>query len=795
MLVSPANGLKEISVAQMRQLTRYGVNRSASDPFARRKLQYVHSGVFGWEMRARVLGLHPTARSSFTSLRRIRGQSKSWSRPGELLDRVVADANLLAFQRIGDHVWASGVKILPVKLPDGRRVLPTREHVMSGTYPYYCSLMLVVPTKASPAVHEVAAALLAPGACRGLRDHWMTAETPNPDLSTPQQTIWPPLDFAAAAPHAASVAVLPVEQLSAYFRLTDKTVQARYEDDLSAGIERTKTITLLDRAQLRRVLTERATKLLSGTAGEPQPIVSADVIVLGRVVSRHTVAYLRIEAFHSGTASCIGLMELPIDPAHPAKFAPSLEELVAGWWPGVMANLARARKGPIWTLTEEAAMVNDPALIETRTALVKTLATAEGIFFARYSHVPAAQREVLLRLMGLARPAGRLAIAADYVVALGKSGHSPKVSIRRGTDTKAHAERTFVDGGAAAWLREQLTSRANKTVASGTPAETQARQEYQRGMAIKKQREAFIAEARARSQAANHRGYLPADKARLDELMRQIDRHFERAMQLNPADEPIAFENLKAVSREQSDYVSLRDSVRACLQFIERHPQSKNFGFAVMKGSYGLSYLREYLGDPYARARKSLGIPPHIDYRKLIPQYHRQHLSLLAAAMQRAGDKREGGYGCLKSRLEYARDYQRLLDRYAAIASPQELNDALDEYGRACDALAAQVLRSDVPRECDLPQVAHSDFLRLRYMARRGEKQEYLDLLARMQRRWPDRAGEHWKCAGEQTVREMCELFRMDPRRSSLYQWLKGRRGPGDLPYVGYQAAPQPATK
>ena len=79
-------------------------------------------------------------------------------------------------------------------------------------------------------------------------------------------------------------------------------------------------------------------------------------------------------------------------------------------------------------------------------------------------------------------------------------------------------------------------------------------------------------------------------------------------------------------------------------------------------------------------------------------------------------------------------------------------------------------------------------------MARRGDKQEYLDLLADMQRRWADPNGNRWKLAGEQTSQEMCELFRMDPRRNSLYLWLKGRRGPGDLPYAGYQAASQPAS-
>ena len=87
----------------------------------------------------------------------------------------------------------------------------------------------------------------------------------------------------------------------------------------------------------------------------------------------------------------------------------------------------------------------------------------------------------------------------------------------------------------------------------------------------------------------------------------------------------------------------------------------------------------------------------------------------------------------------------------------------------------------------------HSDFLRLRYYARRSNKAAYLEFLARMQTRWSDPAAQQWTLAGEQTMREMCELFDMDPRRSSFYQWLRGNRGPGDLPYAGYQAATQPA--
>jgi len=777
LLVSPANRLEEVSVDQMLQLARYAVGQDAADPFAGRKLQYVQDGIFNHQMATQILGPAP---KGLWSLRRIGSQSGSWAQPGELLDRLVADANLLAFQRLDDRVWGSGAKVLPVRLRDGRRVLPTAEHVMSCTYPYYCSLLLVVPAKASQAAKDLAAAFLAPDARRILNSNWITPETSQP--GTPKQTIWPALDSSADQKHAASVAVLPVDQLSAYFRLADKAVQARYEDDISAGVSQAGGATLVDRAQLRRVLAERATKLLAGGAGKNPPIVAADVIVLGRVISRDTVAYLRVEAFHSGTASCIGLLELPIDPASPAEFDPPLKDLAAKWWPGMMANLARARKGPIWTLTEDAATAGDAALAKTRTALEEILADSGGIFFARYSHVPAAQQEVLLRLMGLSRSASQPAVAADYVVTLGKAGDRTVVNIYRGTTQSGIAKLDAPNGDSAAdWLAERLAAiSAEKTPASEVPAETQARQEYERGMAVKKQWEKFQAEAHTRYRAANRDDYLPEDKARLDELTLQMDRHFERAMQLNPAAEAAAVENIHALARKTSSYLSFRDRAEACLQFIDQYPRSGNLGLAFQEGQVSLIYLSAYLGDPVYRSEKSIGIPTGIDHEKLVRQYRRQHLSLLATAVQRAGDQHEEGYGGMKSRGEFAKDYVQTLERYAAVAPPREFDDALDEYARACDNLPAQAL--------------HSDFLRLRYMARRGEKRQYIDLLARLQKRWRDPADAHWKDAADDIVKDMTELFRMDTRRNSLYQWLKGQRGPGDLPYAGYQAASQPAS-
>jgi hypothetical protein len=782
-VVSPTSTLNEVTAVQMSQLIANACGQKVADPFADLGMAYVADSIFGQDMRIRIAGSYDIGRRQ---PRKVTGDPTAWFRPGPLLEKVAGDDKLMAFMRLDDHVWASGVKVLPVRIADGRAVLPTPENVMDGSYPYYCSLMLVVPAKASPAAKDVADFALDPQRRRWLAPYWITPQTPQP--GKPQRTVWPAPAGAGDAPaesdntprHPASAAVLPVEQLSVYFRLADKAVQARYEDDLSAGIARAGGTTLVDRAQLRRVLAERKASLLARRAKETQPIVAADVIVLGRVISRQTVTYLRIEAFHSGTASCLGLVELPIDPARPAEFDPPLEDLAAKWWPGVLANLARAHKGPVWTLTGQDESFAEPAGADARAALEKTLASAEGIFFARYSYLPAAQREMMLRLMGLSRAAGRVAVAADYIVTLGEDGGKVKVGILRGADAKELAAKSFADGGGPAWLAERIAALAGERAAADDPAKAQAQREFELGMAVKKQIEKLQAEAYARYRAAKRDDYLPEDQARLAELARQMDRHFERAMQLDPAAEEAAIENIKALAAKTRDYPTFKACAEASLEFIDRFPRSRKIGLAFEKGDVGLTYLYGFLGSSENLWTMPYHVPQGIERQTLALEYRRRQLSLLAAAVMRAGNKPEGGYGGLKSRAEYAKDYEEKMGRYAAVASPAEFDDAIGEYARACDALPAQAL--------------HSDFLRLRYMARRGEKREYLDLLADMQRRWADPNGNRWKLGGEQTSREMCELFRMDPRRSSLYQWLKGRRGPGDLPYAGYQAATQPAT-
>ena len=76
----------------------------------------------------------------------------------------------------------------------------------------------------------------------------------------------------------------------------------------------------------------------------------------------------------------------------------------------------------------------------------------------------------------------------------------------------------------------------------------------------------------------------------------------------------------------------------------------------------------------------------------------------------------------------------------------------------------------------------HSDFHRLRYFAVKQRKQAYVELLSAMQKRWPDPKDVHWKLGKDGALESLCTLFKTDRRGTSFYQWLRGKRGIGDLP-------------
>jgi len=775
MAVHPQCALKDVSEDEVRGLLMYDLG-VGDDPLASFHLRYAQADGSLLQLRPWLLGDAMKRRSTLHHIRFPRGPEIA-----DLLPEAAAKTDLLVFCRLTDAIWSSGLRVLPVRTADGQRVLPTPGHVLSGQYPYANSLLLVVHPKASATAREVAKALLDPEVRADLTDHgWITPETPEP--GRPHETIWPAPMAALPPPTEGSVAVLPARQLSTFFRMAPPAVQAKYEDDITAGIARAKRLTLVGRTQLCRVLAEKTLSLSATSDPQPKPLVTADILVLIQIISRETVAYLRIEAFHAGTASCIGLLELPIDAAHPTDFARPLEDLVADWWPGVVVHLARARKGPIWTLTEDGPAANAAATAAVRTSAEDCLAARSDLFFARYHYVPAAQREVLMRLMGLARSSdGKAAVAADYVVVLGTEAGAPHLVLRRSKDRAVVAEQTFRDGAdPAAWLKAQIDAVAgggSSGAGDEDPAARQALEEFQRGSEILKQWKQLEVEAGTRRWRANRDDYFPEDKARLDELERQMTQHFERAIQLNPTAEAAAYENINLmIHKTAGKYLSVRDITEACLAFIDQYPRSPHICMVMEQSYWGLSSLCGALEDTFSQWAE---VPPDLDRTATAKRYRRQLLGVLAAYMRRFIADPEQCRDHMYDWGGMTAAYQQALDRYAEIATAAELNEALDEYGAACDAWPERM--------------PHSDFLRLRYAARRGDKAAYLALLNRLQQRWNDPAHPQWKRGGDDVVREMDELFQMDMRRNSLYQWFQGRHGPGDLPYVGYR--PEPATR
>jgi hypothetical protein len=71
-------------------------------------------------------------------------------------------------------------------------------------------------------------------------------------------------------------------------------------------------------------------------------------------------------------------------------------------------------------------------------------------------------------------------------------------------------------------------------------------------------------------------------------------------------------------------------------------------------------------------------------------------------------------------------------------------------------------------------------------MAVKKNKEAFVDLLSAMQKRWRDPNDVHWNLGKDRALDDLCELFQADPRGTSFWRWLRGKRGIGDLPWEEY---------
>ncbi|HUT99940.1 MAG TPA: hypothetical protein VM425_00720, partial [Myxococcota bacterium] len=91
--------------------------------------------------------------------------------------------------------------------------------------------------------------------------------------------------------------------------------------------------------------------------------------------------------------------------------------------------------------------------------------------------------------------------------------------------------------------------------------------------------------------------------------------------------------------------------------------------------------------------------------------------------------------------------------------------------------------------DAHLDKAPDSEFVRLMVDELRDDKAAFLERLRRLQERWPDPKHPQWQLLGEYCRDAIYRLFRTDTKHNSFGQWLRGERGIGDLPYVGYDPA------
>ena len=387
------------------------------------------------------------------------------------LAQIASDRWLIAFVFTCEPAAASGLKILPVRPTGGKEaVLPSPENVISGKYPFSSYLLVASRPAAPPPWWNSARCCRAPrlsGTAAGF-GNWITRFPARPARkSGRRRTIERPRRPWRAA------AVLPLEPLTAEFVMGSRSHYAAYEQAIADAIGKDGRLRMVDRAELARVLQEYKLGLAQGAPPPPHAIITADVLVLSSVVTTDSRAYLLVQAVHAATTNCLGRMKLAIDPARPEKFLASIGPRTR-WWPGVLRNLAAALDRPVWTILPPAlpehatphVTAGDRALLERagdiQASLEKRLLADRRVFYARPGMIPDAQREVLMGMLGIARPvSSRFTPLADYLLQCDILGKGRiRLQVLRGRDLQAMCATTLEPSTPAAaagdWIWAKL---------------------------------------------------------------------------------------------------------------------------------------------------------------------------------------------------------------------------------------------------------------------------------------------------------------------------------------------------
>ena len=732
-------------------------------------------------------------------------------REDRVLKTMADEVDGIALMHHNRKLAASGLKVLPIVSGKGRRrVKPTDlPAVASGRYVLRTPLKVMVHPKAGKATKDFVAWLSSPQAGKVIRADKVRELTTYSgvltvahaslaardiviDKATPGKPTVTDTKFNQRV--GGAVAVLPTEPLSMYFLMADRSHHAAYERAITEALETDGRLKLVDRTQLARVLAERKLELLGIQSSRPKPIVSADIFVLSHVVTEGTRTYLRIQAVHGPTAGLLGELKLPIDPAAPARFALPLAKTVAEWWPGVLKRLVRARTRPVWALLAVYAETRELGDLadKSRQLLQKALATDERIFLAGGAPLGQTQQEVLMRLLGLSRPrGGRFTPAADYVLdARIPSAGQIELRIRRGD--LAVVEQATLTGtddkkllaAAGDWLVRQVAKHAAKPKPLRPSADVedkwaakQARLEYKLAKKLRRQYVKLQGEAESRKLDKSQSGLPPEDEAELRRLGRNYWQHVRRAAQLDPAWEEASYAAAKVrmnlVPRVRDDSPNrftlhfYKDRTAAAQRFLDVFPYSRHHEEVLYW------YILDCMQAGKTVCRGAL--PKGLDAKRIGIAYLRKGLEGYARYMEQyrltgKGDSHYQAYMCF-------RHYMYWLRKYIALAAPseKELQAIVDNWSQRYDR--------------HLDKAPHSDFVRLMILRYKADKPGYLVLLRKLQKRWPDPKHPQWKETSERICEATYRMFSCRSSNNSFLLWLRGKRGIGDLPYVGYDAA------
>lgn len=453
--------------------------------------------------------------------------------------------------------------------------------------------------------------------------------------------VWPkPGELAAPENIAGGVAVLPIEPQAPYFLLLKAEHVARYEDRIVEALAADESLTLVDRQELNHVLKEKQLTLLGRKAPSrlPKAILAADVLVDSIIATEDHRTYLFVRAIHAATGSVLGQLQLPIDPARPEGFSPPLTQRVAEWWPGVLANLQRARTLPVVAVRgvypSRAAWRQGNRL---REAMTEAIAGESQCFLAEYRISMSTQTEMLMRMMGLSlAKGGLLNAAADYVLeARMSSDRQAELRIVRAADQKVLQRSTVTAGSfdsllsiVRRWVKQCANLYTRKP--HGFPvAETRDADDWARQQA----RGEFKA---AEGLYKKHKNLLhglpsyPPDKITDSHIMREeVIRRFLLAAQIDPTYELAAFRAVLILSEwDWPSYESAKAIATTASRYVETFPNSRRGGHPLIRAIYAFRYLAG-LCDKAAEGELN-GVPPSLDterygilYRGKAIEYYR----------------------------------------------------------------------------------------------------------------------------------------------------------------------------